>query len=53
MLTGGDDHALLATFPPGARLPEGFVVIGEVTAGEPQVRVDGVVREAAGHRHFA
>ena len=53
MLTGGDDHALLATFPAGARLPEGFLVIGEVGAGEPQVRVDGAVREPGGHRHFA
>jgi thiamine-monophosphate kinase len=54
MLTGGDDHALLATFPPGAALPEGFVVIGQVVAGEPGVSVDGVDRPAeGGHRHFA
>lgn len=30
MLTGGEDHGLLATFPPGASLPEGFHRIGEV-----------------------
>lgn len=54
MLTGGDDHALLATFPAGARLPEGFLVIGSVVAGEPQVLVDGTARSAeGGHRHFA
>lgn len=54
MLTGGDDHALLATFPPGAAVPEGFLVIGTVVEGEPGVEVDGVVREAdGGHRHFA
>ena len=32
VLEGGDDHALAATFPPGATLPEGFSVIGEVVA---------------------
>jgi thiamine-monophosphate kinase len=53
MLTGGDDHALLATFPAGAALPEGFTRIGTVSAGEPGVSVDGVPRESAGgHRHF-
>jgi thiamine-monophosphate kinase len=52
MLTGGDDHALLATFPAVAPLPEGFVAIGQVTAGEPAVMVDGALREDGGHRHF-
>lgn len=53
MLTGGDDHALLATFPAGTALPEGFVAIGLVSAGEPGVMVDGALREATGgHRHF-
>jgi len=32
VLTGGDDHALLATFPPTVSPPEGFVVIGVVRA---------------------
>jgi thiamine-monophosphate kinase len=40
-LTGGEDHALLATFPEETALPEGFRVIGRVRAGEPGVRVDG------------
>lgn len=31
-LRGGEDHALLATFPQDAALPEGFRVIGEVRA---------------------
>jgi thiamine-monophosphate kinase len=54
MLTGGDDHALLATFPAGASLPPGFVIIGQVVAGEPGVSVDGADRPAdGGHRHFA
>lgn len=53
MLTGGDDHALLATFPAEVPLPEGFLAIGRVTAGEPEVIVDGAVRQDGGHRHFA
>ena len=40
-LTGGEDHALLATFPGDAVLPSGFRAIGRVRAGEPGVRVDG------------
>ena len=54
MLTGGDDHALLATFPAGTALPLGFDIIGRVVSGEPSVSVDGAPREAeGGHRHFA
>ena len=52
MLTGGEDHALLATFPPGTALPIGFTAIGRVVEGEPAVLVDGAVREDGGHRHF-
>lgn len=33
VLTGGDDHALAATFPVDAPLPSGFVRIGEVVSG--------------------
>ncbi len=33
-LTGGEDHSLLATFPPGVGLPGGFRPIGVVRAGE-------------------
>ncbi len=29
-LSGGEDHALLAAFPPGVGMPEGFRVIGRV-----------------------
>jgi thiamine-monophosphate kinase len=32
-LTGGEDHGLLATFPPGTALPGGFRPIGRVAAG--------------------
>jgi thiamine-monophosphate kinase len=33
ILTGGDDHALAATFPPGVSLPEPWRVIGVVHEG--------------------
>jgi len=39
-LTGGEDHALAATFPPGTELPARWSVIGAVAAGRG-VRVDG------------
>lgn len=53
MLTGGEDHALLATFPPGAALPAGFVAIGSVLAGDPVVLVDGKSWSGpGGHVHF-
>ncbi len=40
MLTGGEDHALAATFPPGVRLPARWTVIGQVHQGEG-VTADG------------
>lgn len=41
-LSGGEDHALLATFPAHLQLPEGFRVVGTVRArGEHAVTVDG------------
>lgn len=40
VLTGGEDHALAATFPPGTHLPGRWTAIGQVRAGEG-VRVDG------------
>ncbi len=52
ILTGGDDHALLATFPPDA-VPDGWTVIGRVSAGEPGVTVGGETWAGApGWRHF-
>jgi thiamine-monophosphate kinase len=39
--TGGEDHGLLATFPPGVALPEGFRRVGQVLAGPAGVTVDG------------
>jgi thiamine-monophosphate kinase len=53
VLTGGEDHALAATFPRGAALPERWRVIGEVRAGTPGVLVDGAAWQgAAGFTHF-
>lgn len=52
-LTGGDDHALVATFPADAVLPPEFAVIGQVVArkpGGPTVSVDG--QEWAGPTGF-
>jgi thiamine-monophosphate kinase len=53
LLTGGDDHPLLATLPVGTRLDEdGPVVVGVVRAGSG-VTIDGDFREGpGGHDHF-
>jgi thiamine-monophosphate kinase len=61
VLTGGEDHALLATFPADVTLPEGWTAIGAVAEGPPAVTVDGVPAAQAaravdadgvGHVHF-
>jgi thiamine-monophosphate kinase len=40
-LAGGEDHALLATFPSGAELPERFRIVGRVVArGSVALTVD-------------
>ena len=63
LLSGGDDHAFVATFAPKKRLPKGFVRIGEVGDGRvagaegeaelPAVTVDGNRWSAsAGHSHY-
>jgi thiamine-monophosphate kinase len=53
VLTGGEDHAVLATFPPELVLPEGFVLVGEVREGEPGVLVDEVAfTRPGGFDHF-
>jgi thiamine-monophosphate kinase len=46
-LTGGEAHALLATFPAGVALPGGFRIIGRVLAGEG-LSVDGIPYDARG-----
>jgi len=59
VLGGGEDHPLVATFPSGTSLPDGFRVIGRVLdrdAGDPEtpaVTVAGTAYEGvAGHTHF-
>lgn len=61
VLTGGDDHAVVATFPTTVGLPAGFRSIGTVAAvadvdvlDGPGVTVGGrVPRAGGGHDHFA
>lgn len=57
ILGGGDDHALLATFPAGTVLPDGWRRVGTVgpapQGGEPAVTVDGAPYEGpTGWSHF-
>jgi len=56
VLGGGDDHSLLATFPSGTSLPEGWVSIGAVTdpgPDGPTVTVDGAPYDGpSGWTHF-
>ncbi|MBE9940916.1 hypothetical protein G8C60_17470 [Cellulosimicrobium cellulans] len=56
VLSGGEDHGLLATFPAAAPLPAGFRPLGTVRpAGDdgPGVRLDGAVpRRSSGWDHF-
>jgi thiamine-monophosphate kinase len=52
VLSGGEDHALAATFPRNIALPSHWTVIGEVREGHG-VRVDGMnYRGQAGWQHF-
>lgn len=56
ILGGGDDHALLAAFPPDARLPAGFAAVGTVVDAVgrgARVLVDGrEAQQLAGFEHF-
>ena len=52
-LGGGEDHGLLATFPPDAELPAAFRVIGRVTAGAGTLFVDGVEHTPVGWDPYA
>jgi thiamine-monophosphate kinase len=51
VLTGGDDYALVATFPRGTTLSEAWCEIGTVSEGDG-VRVDGRRWPVGGHEHF-
>jgi len=57
VLSGGEDHALVATFPPEVALPARWRVIGEVLRAAPSVppvTVDGAPwSRPAGWDHFA
>lgn len=52
VLGGGEDYALVATFPDAAQLPEDWTAIGRVEQGEG-VTVDGSPAEFTGWNHFA
>jgi thiamine-monophosphate kinase len=47
-LGGGEDHGLLATFPAGNALPEGFRALGVVTDASGTVMVDGLTHGQGG-----
>jgi len=68
VLTGGEDHALAATFPDGTTVPPGWVVVGRVVqlagpaadpGGAVQARVSvaglpaGAYTGPGGWRHFS
>jgi thiamine-monophosphate kinase len=53
VLTGGEDHAFVATFSDALDVPAGWTVIGAVTSGHAGVLVDGQPYELAGWRHFS
>ena len=48
VLTGGEDHALAATFPPFADLPEGWTRIGSVTMPGSGITVNGKAYDHTG-----
>ncbi len=58
MLTGGEDHSLVATFPASAQLPSRWRVIGQVRAGDNDGAGFGVTVDGApyagpgGWQHF-
>ncbi|MEO3808573.1 thiamine-phosphate kinase [Sphaerisporangium sp. B11E5] len=51
VLTGGDDHALVAAFPAGTDLPPGWLIVGRVVEGEG-VQVRGHAGGEGGWDHF-
>jgi thiamine-monophosphate kinase len=52
MLTGGEDHALVATFPEPAAVPAGWRTIGTVTRGSAVTVDGGPYAGGAGWQHF-
>lgn len=61
VLAGGDDHSLVATFPPSPGVPSGWVGVGHVVEQRgdvdglpvPPVTVGGVDSGLSGWRHFS
>lgn len=51
VLSGGEEHSLAATFPPGS-VPPGWAIIGTCVAGEAAVLVDGTAPTVTGWDHF-
>jgi thiamine-monophosphate kinase len=52
VLSGGEDHALVATFPPGTALPASWQLMGTVGTGRG-VYIDGYIRDdSGGWDHF-
>ena len=52
ILTGGDDHALVATFPPDVAFPPGWTTVGAVVRGLGVAVDDDVWGDAGGWEHF-
>jgi thiamine-monophosphate kinase len=52
VLTGGEDHALAATFPAGRELPSYWTVIGQVREGQGVLVNGNAVTGRAGWKHF-
>jgi thiamine-monophosphate kinase len=52
VLTGGEDHALAATFPAGRELPGNWTVIGQVREGRGVLVNGNAVTGRAGWNHF-
>ena len=52
VLTGGEDHALAATFPDPAGVPEGWVTIGTVTRGQAVTVDGGPYEQPTGWQHW-
>ena len=53
LLTGGEDHALAATFPAGRALPSYWTVIGQVRSGHGVLVNGNQVAGRAGWNHFS
>jgi thiamine-monophosphate kinase len=57
VLGGGEDHGLLATFPPRVQLPAVFTAIGSIQAlgsnESPSVKIAGRSADTGGWDHFA